>query len=366
MVDRVLGQMGGRANAPAPSPNRVLGQELAGRQRYRAEIVTGRGIAQDMSSEDQKTDTREQDRDLGFGSVVADQARQRLLNRDGTFNVKRNGLGLRSQFSLYHALLTMSWPRFLGVCALHFFGINLGFAACYIAAGPGAILGEPAVDLAGRWWQAFFFAVETSSTVGYGHLFPGTYTAEWIMTIQALFGILTVALITGLVFARFSRPMADILFSRRGVIAPFGDGTAFMFRIANRRRNQLVNLSARVILALRDSQMTGRRSFHDLPLERSRVDFFPLHWTLVHPIDEKSPLYGITETQLGELEAEFLILLRGFDETFSQEVHTRSSYAAPEITWGAKFASVFEAPTEDEPITIDLSRLHDTKSVGTG
>jgi len=318
-----------------------------------------------MASEDAQQESREQDSDLGFGSVVAAQTRQRLLNRDGSFNVQRNGLGLRSQFSLYHALLTMSWSRFIALCAFHFFGMNIAFAACYIAAGSSAILGEPVTDLADRWWQAFFFSVQTSSTVGYGHLYPGSHSANWIMTFQSLIGILSVALITGLVFARFSRPMADILFSDRAVVAPFGDGTGFMFRIANRRKNQIVHLNARVILALRDSKTSGHRSFHELSLERNQVNFFPLHWTVVHPIDGKSPLYGMTRAQLLDLEAEFLVLLRGFDETFSQEVHTRSSYAAPEVAWGAKFASLLDPPEGDEPLTIDLSRLHDFETIET-
>jgi inward rectifier potassium channel len=309
--------------------------------------------------------TERADSDLGFGSVVAARSRTRLLNANGSFNVVRRGLGWRATLALYYRLLTLSWPRFVALLLLLFLLFNAGFAVAYLLCGPGAIRGgTPDGPPATRFAEAFFFSVHTFATVGYGALTPGNLAANLVMTGESFVGLLAVALATGLAFARFSRPRADILYSRQAVVAPYRGLAGFMFRVANRRPNQIVELHARVVLSALAAAGDGRREFHELALERERVSFFPLAWTIVHPIDAASPLAGWTESELEGRDAEFLILLTGFDETFSQTVHSRSSYKSGDVAWNARFASLFEPQEPNAPLAIDLVRLHDVEPMG--
>jgi len=310
-------------------------------------------------SEEEQVDRQEDERDpdLGFGSVVARQSRQRLLNQDGTFNVERRGLGLRASLSLYYSLLTMSWPRFILVGMAGYLVLNALFATGYYALGPDALAGDEGTAVGGRWLQSFFFSVHTISTVGYGHIVPTSLSANMLMTVEAIAGLFGLALGTGLIFARFSRPLAGIVFSRHAIVAPYQGIKAFEFRVANRRRNQIVDLEARVVFARLDrTDGRIRRVFNNLELERRRVSFFPLSWTVVHPIDEESPLYGLKRKDLLESDAEFLVLLTGMDETFSQMVHARSSYKAEEVLWGARYKNIFEQ-TDDSPLAMEVSRI---------
>ncbi len=300
----------------------------------------------------------EEPRDFGFGSVVSGQTSERLLNRDGSFNVTRRGLGFGTSLSPYHSLLTMSWWRFLVLVILSYLLVNILFALGYMLCGPGAISGSLEGVGDGRFTTAFFFSVQTLCTIGYGHIHPVGLAANLLVSAQALAGLMGFALGTGLLFARFSRPTARIRFSRNAIMAPHQGGQAFMFRIANERKNQLIELEAQVVAGWIDrSTPVPVRRFAKLELERSKVAFFPLSWTIVHPIDEASPFWGKTQADLLANDTEILILLTGIDETFSQQVHTRSSYRADEILWGVKFQRIFD-PTEPQGrMAIDLDRL---------
>jgi inward rectifier potassium channel len=305
------------------------------------------------------------DSDLGFGSVVARESRKRFLNRDGTFNVRREGLNALDALSPYHFLLTLSWPRFLAATISLYVVTNALFAAVYTALGDGALSGAEHLDTLHRYGKAFFFSVHTLATIGYGNVYPSSLAADIVVALESLVGLLGFAVVAGIVFARFARPVARIVFSDKALVAPYRDGkTAFMFRIVNQRSNQLVELETKVLLSRRRKNPTGGmdRDFMALKLERDRVVFFPLAWTIVHPIDETSPLFGATADDLREWDAEFLVLLNGFDETFSQTVHTRSSYKADEVVWGAKYRSMFLPPTEDG-IAVDVRKIHDFEKV---
>lgn len=306
----------------------------------------------------------EEIRDLGFGAVVARESRLRLLNRDGSFNVRREGLRFWASLSLYQSLLTMSWTHFLTLLVVSFFAINGLFGLAYVFCGPGALAG-PAEGVCNQGFLlAFFFSVHTFSTIGYGHIVPVGLASNLVVTVESLVGLLWVALSTGLIFARFSRPTAKILFSQKALMAPYQDITAFEFRIVNSRSNQVIELEAKVLFS-RFVNEKGRkvRRFELLNLERNKVAFFPLSWTIVHPINENSPLYGLTDQDLNETDAEFLILLTGIDETFCQTVHTRSSYKPSEIIWGARFSNLFNHPEDNQPITIQVDRLHAYEAV---
>ncbi|HSP14101.1 MAG TPA: ion channel [Thermoanaerobaculia bacterium] len=294
--------------------------------------------------------------DLGFGAIVAREARQRFLNPDGTFNVRREGLGFWESVSIYHYLLTISWPKFLSLAAAGYIIANALFAGVYVACGAHALTGFEGEPAELRFVTAFFFSVHTLATIGYGIIAPSNLAANLVVTVESLVGLLGFALVAGIVFARFARPTADILFSRNAIIAPYRGLNALMFRIVNRKRNQIVELKAKVILSWRRSSGSDRE-FVALPLERDRVAFFPLSWTIVHPIDENSPFYGDTEATFGKCDAEVLVMLNGFDETFSQTVHTRSSYKGPEIVWGARFRSMFNPPGDDGVISVDIRLL---------
>jgi len=303
--------------------------------------------------------------DLGFGSVVARESRKRFLNRDGTFNVRREGLPFWQSLSTYHYLLTISWTRFLSYVAASYILMNALFAAAYVACGAHALTGFESEPMELRFLDAFFFSVHTLATIGYGSIAPHNLAANLVVTVESLVGLLGFAIVAGIMFARFARPTARIVFSSAALIAPYRDRTAFMFRLVNQRSNEMVNLEAKVILARRkkDGRYATDREFNLLKLEREGVSFFPLTWTVVHPIDPDSPLWGVTDAELRASDAEFLVLLNGFDETFSQTVHTRSSYKADEIVWGAKFRSVFNPLLADGTISIDIRKLDEIERV---
>jgi inward rectifier potassium channel len=298
-------------------------------------------------------------RDLGFGSVVARESRRRFLNKDGSFNVVRGGLSFFRSLSPYHYLLTTSWPRFLGLVVASYLAINTVFGLAFLAVGPGQIAGTRGVTLGDRFLESFFFSVQTFATIGYGGLHPVGLAANLLVTLESLFGLLGFALATGILFARFSQPTARILFSDKAIVAPYQGITAFEFRVANIRRNEMIQVEARVMLTRLKRDGSGDREFLPLKLEREKVIFFPLSWTVVHPIDEASPLHGFNEHDLEGCDAEFLVLFSGIDETFAQTVHTRSSYKPNEIVWGARFTNLFNPPTPDGVLSIDIGRLHD-------
>jgi inward rectifier potassium channel len=297
-------------------------------------------------------------RDLGFGAVVTRESRQRLVNPDGSFNVIREGLSPLNSLSLYHDLLNLSWPRYLAGLVLFYLLTNILFGLGYLACGPGALNGATATTLGKRFVESFFFSVQTFATIGYGVMSPRSLSAHVLVTLESLVGLLGFALATGILFSRFARPTARILFSRNALIAPYHDITAFEFRIANARSNELIEVEAKLLLS-RFKPGGGGREFIPLRLEREKVVFFPLSWTVVHPIDEASPLRSATPQDLLASQTEFLILLTAFDESFSQTVHARSSYSAEDVVWGARFASVFNPPREDGVLSIDIGRLHE-------
>lgn len=311
-----------------------------------------------MTAPDIASPTAEEPKDLGFGSVVGGVNEKRLLNRDGSFNQRRHGLPFLRSLSFYHYFLTISWPKFFAITGAGYVGANILFALLYLACGVDSLAGLEPTRTGGAFWRAFFFSVETIGTIGYGNVAPNNFAAHLVMTAESLTGLLTFALGTGILFSRFSRPTAAIMFSDRAVVAPYRGITAFMFRVANQRSNQLVELEAKVLF----SRIEGaHRRYDQVSLERSRVTFFPLSWTVVHPIDEKSPMFGMTEHDFRAKDAELMIMLTGVDETFSQTVHARSSYKPAEIVFGHKFVNIYNPVDENGVVSIDVRRLSDTE-----
>jgi inward rectifier potassium channel len=253
----------------------------------------------------------------------------------------------------------MSWTRFLVTVLTYYVAVNAAFGLAYASIGPNALASSDP-SLGSGFVRGFFFSVETFSTVGYGNISPRGLAAHSTVLVEILTGLMSITLATGMLFARIARPTARIAFSRTAVIAPYRGITALEFRIANVRRNQILELQAKVSLSRIEG---GARRFHTLDLERSSVAFFPLSWTVVHPIDERSPLRGETEESLRASDAELLILLTGIDETFAQSVHARSSYKHDEIVWNAKFVNILSAPEGGRSIAIDVGQIHEIETV---
>jgi inward rectifier potassium channel len=226
-----------------------------------------------------------------------------------------------------------------------------------VAIGTEHLKGTEAPTAWLRFVNAFFFSAHTLTTVGYGNMYPIGAAANAAAAIEALAGLLAFAIATGLVFGRFSRPSARIGFSPTMLISPYMDGTSLQFRVVNRRSNNLIDLEARLLLMTVEF-IGGRlqRRYATLELERSSVLFFPLTWTVVHPIDEKSPLYGKKPEDLESLQAEVMIMMKGFDETFGQTVQARYSYRYDEIVWGAKFAPAFEIEQSGD-LRLEVSKV---------
>lgn len=296
--------------------------------------------------------------DLGFGSRV--DSKKRFINKDGSLNVERVGY---SNWTLYHQLTESSWIGFFTSVISYYVVVNSIFAMVYLLIGVesfgGMKMGTPWENFS----QMFFFSVQTFTTVGYGAMSPEGMTANWVASLEALVGLLSAAVATGLMFSRFTRPQAQILYSKHAVIAPFGNGHAFMIRIANTKDNKIMNLEAK-ISATWHEEVDGRelRKYASLKLERNRVFLFPLSWTIVHPLNEDSPFYSRGEDNLKKMNVEFLVMLEGYDESYNQMIDSNTSYTYDEIIWNAKFKMMFR-PDEEKGTILELDKINDMEII---
>ncbi|MGE5498039.1 MAG: ion channel [Syntrophothermus sp.] len=283
---------------------------------------------------------------------------KRIINNDGSFNIIRKGAGF-SVWDIYQLLINISWIKFIILILGFYFLVNCIYALLYMAAGADSVSGAAAESFLSTFRNFFFFSVQTISTVGYGGMIPKGTAANLIEAFETLTGLLGFALITGLLYGRFSRPTARILYSRKAIIAPYQDITSLQFRVANQRRNALLEMEAKVMMTyVENIDGHSQRKYYDLSLERSYIYFFPLSWTIVHPINSDSPLWNKTVGDLKNLEAEVLILIKGYDDTFSQYVHSRYSYRFDEIKWGARFKPAFYIDDNGD-VVFDLQDLHE-------
>ena len=267
---------------------------------------------------------------------------KRAINKNGQFNVRRTGQSWRD-WHPYLFMISAPWPIFFLLILVAFLAINTIFALGYYAAGIENLKNAEAPTAALTFLNAFFFSAHTLSTVGYGNMWPIGAAANFIAVFESLIGVLGFAIATGLLFGRFSRPSARFGFSKSMLVAPYQDMTSLQFRVVNRRRNNVIDLEARVLLMVVElTDGKPQRRYSALNLERPSVLFFPLTWTVVHPITEESPLFGKSAKDLEGLQAEVLIMMKGHDESFGQSVHARYSYRYDEILWGARFANAFE------------------------
>jgi inward rectifier potassium channel len=286
-------------------------------------------------------------------------AATRLVQRERSDRV--GAIGLRTPWlgDLYHQLLTLPWWAFLLGLSGVYLGLNVAFALLYLL-GDGAI----ANARPGVFSDVFFFSVETLSTIGYGQMSPATPYGNIIMTVEALFGLALIAVSAGLMFARFSRPTARVMFSKIAVVSEYNGIPTLSFRLANERRNQILEAQVSVTLVRDELTAEGEwmRRFYDLQLARQRSPIFAMTFTVMHPIDPASPLWNATPSSLVAQAAEIVVTVTGFDETISRAVHARTSYLADEVLWGRRFADVI-TETQDGRLAIDYRRLHDTEPI---
>jgi len=281
---------------------------------------------------------------------------RRVVNKDGTFNVRRIGGRLRN-VHLYKFLIGLSWPWFVAIVLCTFVLANIVFTWLYLAVGIQTLQGAQGVTPFGTFLNAFFFSVQTLTTVGYGSMVPRAVASNVIASVEALMGVMGFAFGAAVVYGRFSRPTARILFSTRALIAPYRGKTSLQIRIANLRSNAIVDLEATIVLMAVEGNGEGqRRTYARLELERPRVYFLPLTWTIVHPIDDASPLFGKSAQDLADNAVEIMVLVKGFDDTFSQVVNARSSYRFDEIMWNYKFLPAFRSDDEGR-LVLDLARI---------
>jgi inward rectifier potassium channel len=265
----------------------------------------------------------------------------RIINPDGSFNVRKRGSTWRD-FHPYLLLINMSWPQFLVALFFGYLVTNTIFAWVYYAIGTDQLQGIEGATATRRFLDTFFFSAHTLTTVGYGSISPKGMGANIVAALEALTGVMGFAVATGLLFGRVSRPSARIGFSDNMLVTDYQGGASLQFRVVNRRQNSLMELESRTMLmTVVMENGTAKRKYQMLKLEREKVFFFPLTWTIVHPIDSESPLFGKTAEDLRHLQAEVLILIKGYDDTFSQTVLARRSYRHDEIQWGRRFAPAF-------------------------
>ncbi|MEO8126776.1 MAG: ion channel [Bryobacteraceae bacterium] len=266
---------------------------------------------------------------------------RRAIEKDGSFNVKRRGNTWKDVHPYLH-LVSMSWTRFLAVLFVTFLVLNTIFACGYYALGAEELHSGIAASVGGEFMNDFFFSAQTLTTVGYGSIWPMGLGANLLAALEAMCGLMGFALATSLLYGRVSRPSARISYSENLAVAPYMDGTSLQFRVVNRRQNSIMELEVTMVLMDVEGPAGNlKRVYKPLKLERDKVLFFPVTWTLVHPIDQDSPLFGKTAEDLERLQSEFMILIKGYDDTFNQTVHSRYSYRYDEVVWGARFAPAF-------------------------
>jgi inward rectifier potassium channel len=297
------------------------------------------------------------------GGVPSDRTGKHRVTRLTGSGREVVSIGLRTTplRDLYHSLLTTTWSQFFGLVLAAYLGANLIFASGYLAIGDGIEEARP-----GSFSDAFFFSVQTMATIGYGKMAPRGLSANLLVTLEALVGLLGLALVTGLVFSKFSRPTARVLFSRNAVITTFDGVPSLLFRMANERGNQIAEALAHLVLLRIERTPEGEevRRVHDLRLRRSQSAFFAFTWLVVHPITPDSPLFGETAATLKEKDLDLVASVTGLDETLSQSVHARHSWTVEQILWNHRFVDVL-VRLPDGRRAIDYRKFHDVEPDGT-
>ncbi len=294
----------------------------------------------------------------GF-SNLSNQNNTRLITSDGRNNIRKLGLSFFDRFSLYRTLIVTTWTKFFLVVIGVFIVANLIFGLIYFSIGVEHLGGTQYTSDLEAFLEVLFFSAQTFTTVGYGRISPTGLGVNIVASLESLIGVLIFAMFAGVLYGRFSRPVVKIIKSKNALISDYQGIKALMFRIANAKSSTVTDAEVELRLSIlkKDNGVT-KRLFYELKTEISKINFLTLSWTVVHPINSDSPLWGLSEQEVSNLDAEVIVLFRGFEDTFSQTVHSWISYTHDEIVWNAKFKSIIAYDT-DGLVSVDLSRLND-------
>jgi inward rectifier potassium channel len=278
--------------------------------------------------------------------------------------MKVRGLHFLARINIYHSLLFMNRWKFILSIMLFFISINVFFASLYLMIGLEHLGGLVATTNAEKFGEAFFFSAQTFTTVGYGRINPIGFMASFVAAIEALTGLLSFAIATGLLYGRFARPRPFIKYSKNALFAPFKDGVALMYRMVPYTKNYLVNVEVKMTLAIRITENgVQKNKFLNMPLDISKANTLTSNWTVVHIIDENSPFYQLTKEDIANGKAEILIFVQGFDESFANTVISRNSYTYEEFVYGAKFLPMYHADEQNQSTILHIDKLDDFEVV---
>ncbi len=305
-----------------------------------------------------------EDKNTGFGTNASSYG-GRLLNKDGTPNIKKTGVGILEKFSWFHTMLGMRLSRFFLIILFFYIFVNLLFTFIYLAIGVENLTGIKANTLSEKIQEAFFFSTQTFTTVGYGRISPIGFTMNAVSSFQALVGLLSFALATGLMYGRFSLPKAFIKYSKKALISPYENITGLMIRMVQFKNTAaLTDVEAKVTIAMIvDNNGIKTNQFFNVKLETNKINALALSWTLVHPIDEESPLYNFKAADFANTQGEILVYIKAFDDTFSTSVVSRTSYTFDEICYGQKFVPMYNRSDTGTTTVIHLEKLNEAIKV---
>jgi len=294
----------------------------------------------------------------GFGANASDYG-GRFVNKDGKPNIEIRGVSFWQRISWYHTMLALPRWKFLLILFAFYIIINFIFASVYYFIGVEYLNGVTSKSELGKFGAAYFFSAQTFTTVGYGHISPSGFLTSSIAATEALVGLLSFAIATGLFYGRFSKPTAYLMFSHNAIIAPYKDITALMLRLAPYKNTTLTDAEAKLTLGMtieENGKMTNK--FFPLELEFDRANALTLNWTIVHPITENSPLYNFTAEDYANINGEILVFIKAFDDMFSNTVVDRTSYTLKEVVVGAKFIPMYHRNSAANKTILDLEKLN--------
>jgi inward rectifier potassium channel len=279
--------------------------------------------------------------DTGFSSNIKNEG-NRLLNKDGSVSLKRIGLSFSQRFSVFHWLINMNWISFFAFLLAGYILINIFFALIYVSIGINGLSGNHSEQFYFQFLDAFYFSSQTLTTVGFGAISPVDTAHNLIASFESFLGLLSFAMSTGLLYGRFSKPQAKTLFSKNALISPYkNDKKGLMVRIANSQDNQLINVNANLILSWIENESSNKkRKFQNLTLEYEHINMLVSSWTIVAPLDEDNMKFLQSAENIRSHKVELLLQINAYDETYSQQIHSRTSYTCDEIIWGSKFSSI--------------------------
>jgi inward rectifier potassium channel len=299
--------------------------------------------------------------DTGFSANTNDLGSGRFINKDGSYNLVKEGIPFWKRISLFHDMLNLPSWKFVTVILVYYLSINLCFTSIYFLIGPGELTGLPQAVTNWRMFkELFYFSTETYTTVGYGRINPVGDMANLVSGIESLTGLLSLAIVTGLIYGRFSKPKSYLSFSDHALVSPYKGGTGLMFRFAAYKdKHSLTDLEIKVNIGLKvlENEEPVYKYF-SLDLERTRVETMPMSWTVVHPIIETSPFFGFTEEDMKNGDVELYVMLRGFDDVFSNYVQQRTSYTYQEIIFNRKFVPMYRESEDGQTTILELHKIN--------